>query len=79
MNKILGCFSVFVLAMVVWTNYVWDSAFDQGTAVSLCVVESFKQFEGQKVAINEEVCQEADDYMRHNPLWKFSRNSKTKL
>ncbi len=61
-----------LLALIGYTKLIWQSGFDQGADVSLCLVQSYIQYDGEKVAANEPSCQRAKEY-QSNPLWILRR------
>lgn len=61
-----------VLALAGYTKLIWQSGFDQGSDVALCVVASF-QNDG-KLATHQPACQKAGRY-KSNPLWLLRRRA----
>lgn len=68
--KRLAIGAVCAIALLGYTKLIWQSGFDQGTAVAICVVASF-QNDG-KLATNSPSCRDAKDY-EDNPLWLLRR------
>jgi len=60
----------FAAALLAYTKWVWQSGFDQGSAVALCVVSSL-QNDG-KLAADQPECQDAKRGER-SPLWVLRR------
>lgn len=64
---------LFAIGVVGYTKLVWQSGFDQGADVSLCVVESMIASEGDVVSLTDsETCDRAKAY-ESNPLWQLRR------
>lgn len=65
---------LFAIGAIGYTKIVWQSGFDQGADVSLCVVESMIASEdGQPIGLAEtESCDRAKAY-ESNPLWQLRR------
>jgi hypothetical protein len=72
MNKSAGIFAILVFAMVFYTKWVYQTAFDGGADTALCVVGSFNSFE-TKPSVLEKFCKSALKHSKH-PLSKFGRN-----
>lgn len=64
-------FMACLAALVGYTKVVWQSGFDDGADVSLCVGESLINNDG-KLASYHPACQRAKAYERH-PLWLLRR------
>lgn len=62
------------LTLLSYTKWVWQSAFDQGADVSMCIGASFAQSDGTTVtfAKNDPACVRAKAGER-NPLWVVFR------
>lgn len=66
---------VILLALVIYTKLIWQSGFDQGAAVSACVIESMLASEGEVVSLaDSDACNDAKAY-ESNPLWNFRRST----
>ena len=61
----------FVAALVGYTKVIWQSGFDDGADVSLCVGESMIN-NGGKLATYAPACQRAKAY-ESSPLWLLRR------
>lgn len=72
MKKVLYGLGI-ALVLVIYTKVIWQSGFDQGADVSLCVVESMIASEGEVVSLaDSETCKRAKAY-ESNPLWQLRR------
>lgn len=59
-----------VAVLLGYTKLVWQSAFDQGSDVTLCVIASMEN--DGKLAASDDGCKRAKSYER-NPLWILRR------
>lgn len=66
--------AVAIGALLGFTKAIWQSGFDQGADVSLCVVASFQRYGEKAVRVDpdDSSCQRAKGYER-NPLWLLRR------
>lgn len=74
-NKLVRNFAIGVVigvALMIATKLVWQSGFDQGSDVTLCVIASMEN--DGKFAASDDGCKRAKAYER-NPLWLLRRRN----
>lgn len=60
-----------------YTKLIWQSGFDQGADVSLCLVSTFQNGPDNdgvtRLKTHDPACQRTNHYTRTNPLWILRR------